>query len=82
MAKNLYFTAKWCLPCQSFRPIVQSVISEGANIILIDADASNGLVERLGVQSIPSILVVDENYNVLKRHSGVMSKQDLKNFIV
>lgn len=80
--KIMYFTAKWCGPCQSFRPIVQQVIKEGADIIMIDADSSNGLVERLGVSSIPSILVVDENYNVVKRHSGVMTKEQLKNFIV
>ena len=37
--KILYFTAVWCGPCKTFKPIVQQVMSEtGTNVQFIDVD--------------------------------------------
>lgn len=81
MADILYFTAAWCGPCKAFRPVVNEALSEtGKSAQILDIDQNTIAVEKYSITSVPTMLVV-ENGNVLRRHSGVMSKQQLKSFI-
>lgn len=81
MADILYFTAAWCGPCKAFRPVVNEALSEtGKSAQILDIDQNTIAVEKYSITSVPTIVVV-ENGNVLRRHSGVMSKQQLKSFL-
>jgi thioredoxin 1 len=81
MADILYFTAAWCGPCKMFKPIVQEVVAEtGKQIQYLDIEQNEIATSKYSVTSVPTMIVV-ENGSVLRRHSGVMSKQQLKSFI-
>jgi thioredoxin 1 len=74
----MYFSADWCAPCKVFKPIVQQVSQElriGVNYINVDYDASYG--EKYSINSIPTLIVLDNSGTVLYRNSGVMSKDEL-----
>ncbi|MFT3787969.1 MAG: thioredoxin family protein [Tepidisphaeraceae bacterium] len=59
------FTATWCPPCQVMKHEVWSDdrVAAAANRayvpVLIDVDANADIARRYGIQTIPSILVVD-----------------------
>lgn len=73
----LYFTATWCGPCKTFKPVVQQVDSElGIGITYVDVDASKDLAQRYNITSVPTIVVVSGDTAVFRK-SGVMSKPEL-----
>ena len=42
--KNLkYFSAAWCGPCKTFKPIIEEISSEGHSVQFIDIDTSSDL---------------------------------------
>ena len=82
MNKIFYFTASWCLPCRSFRPVLNEAISQtGANIQIIDVDQQPEVAQKFGVTSVPTLIVTDPSGNPIKRNSGTMSKPQLLNFL-
>ena len=40
MKKAKYFTASWCGPCKSFKPIIKELIAEGLPIEIVDIDTN------------------------------------------
>lgn len=77
----LYFTATWCGPCKTFKPVVQEVDAElGIGIRFVDVDEQKDLAQRYGVSGVPTI-VVQSGGDVVYRNSGVMSKPQLKQIL-
>lgn len=73
----LYFTAAWCGPCKTFKPIVQEVQANmGINVNYVDIDVSPELVMKYGITSVPT-LIIEHDGNTLYRKTGIMSKSDL-----
>lgn len=82
MKVTKYFTAPWCGPCRSFKPVVHEVISEGYDIEEINVDEETELATKYGIMSVPTLLVldVDEQKNtetVLDVLYGAVSKEEL-----
>ena len=81
------FYADWCGPCKALAPIIQEVKSEigdQATILKIDVDKNQALSGKLGIQSIPTLMIFQ--HGELKwRAMGVQSKttivDQLKNLI-
>jgi thioredoxin 1 len=74
----LYFTAEWCGPCRTFKPIVQQVMSEtGTNVQFIDVDQDKTTTSTYQVTSVPTIMMVNDNGIIAYRQSGVISKPQL-----
>lgn len=81
MRQILYFTAEWCGPCKLFRPTFEGTLAEmGLNAQIIDVDQQRDIATQYSISSVPTVLIV-ENGEVKKRNSGVMSKQQLRQFI-
>ena len=81
MKQILYFTAAWCGPCKMFRPTFEGTLAElGLNAQIIDVDQQRDLATQYQVSSVPTVMVV-ENGVATKRNSGIMSKQQVKQFI-
>lgn len=78
----LYFSAPWCGPCKVFKPIVQEV-SRDLNVVIedINVDYDTTYSQKYSISSVPTIIVVDNQENILFRHSGTMSKDQLINTI-
>jgi thiol-disulfide isomerase/thioredoxin len=77
----LYFTAEWCNPCQRTRPVAEELKREGViDFIFIDADTEIELVQKFGIKSIPTYLLIKDGSEV-KRMNGAKTKQDFLDFV-
>ena len=71
-----YFSATWCGPCKTFKPIVQEVVSEGYNIEYIDIDSNQDTAVEYGVRSVPTVVIL-QNGTEVDRLVGSVPKQVL-----
>ncbi len=73
----MYFSAQWCVPCKILRPIVEDVSRNmGVHISYIDADQNQAACQSFGINSVPTIIILNDNNEVVFRRSGVMSKEE------
>ncbi len=73
------FHAVWCGPCKAQSPILKEVASElgdSVRVIKIDVDQNNEIASRYQIQSVPTLMIF-KNGNLLWKHSGVVSKNQL-----
>jgi len=75
--------AEWCAPCKRFAPIFQKVSSEFPNVefFKVNADLDVTFLWNYGIQSIPTILVLDDNEKVIFQHAGILSEQNFRNLV-
>ena len=69
-----YFSATWCGPCQTFKPVMNEIASEGYSVQFIDIDQSSAIAEQYNVRSVPTV-VIEENGSEVDRFVGSMPKQ-------
>ena len=75
------FYAQWCGPCKMFAPIFEEVAGEkDFNFIKVNTDSYDDLARGYGIMSIPTIILF-ENGNEVKRHTGFMSKEEFLKFL-
>jgi thioredoxin-like negative regulator of GroEL len=58
MKQILYFSAGYCQPCKTFKPIMESLQSE-MSITFIDVDASPQSATTWNVRSVPTTLLIE-----------------------
>ncbi len=73
-----YFTATWCGPCKSFKPVMNEVVSEGYSVQFIDIDQNQGLTSQHNVRSVPTT-IIEENGVEVDRFVGALPKESVKN---
>jgi thioredoxin 1 len=59
----MYFWATWCQPCKMMKPIMEQLAEENTDKMLffkLDADANPDIVQKFGVNSIPTMLVFQD----------------------
>ena len=75
-----YFSAPWCGPCKTFKPIVEEVSRElGVPINDINVDYDATFAQKYDVSSIPTLIILDGQGNVAYRKTGVLSKDQVRN---
>ncbi|MEM4407564.1 MAG: thioredoxin [Candidatus Caldarchaeum sp.] len=70
------FWAEWCGPCKAIAPHVEAVAQMFANQLLVfkvDVDAESELAMKLGIMSIPTLILFKEGREV-DRIVGFQSK--------
>ena len=80
MSHILYFTADWCNPCKRTKPFADELISEGANIKFIDADAEPDMVKNFKILSVPTFILIKDGQEVA-RMNGAKTKEQLQEFL-
>jgi len=59
-----YFTAKWCKPCQSIKPLLEKLSAGSDNtkleIYMIDIDENDKLASEFKIKSVPSFFMFHE----------------------
>ena len=81
MSHVLYFTAEWCNPCQRTRPVAEELKRDGIiDFLFVDADTELELLEKFGVKSIPTYILLEDGREV-KRMNGAKTRQDFLDFI-
>ena len=54
------FWAEWCGPCHAVSPILERIVDErngGLKLVKVNIDEEEGLAQRYGIASIPTILL-------------------------
>ena len=86
MISILKFEAQWCQPCHVFSPVFKAVMlsyadNDAVEFKVIDIDEDPDSATKFGVRSIPTMVLVDDDDNVLETVVGGMREQDLKSLI-
>ena len=76
------FFAKWCGPCKIMNPILKRFVEDNSEIDLIkvDIDKVSNLVTKYEIEEVPTFILV-RNEKVLRKESGVLSNEELKQFV-
>ena len=69
--KYLLFSASWCGPCQTLKPVMEQV-SKTIPVTKIDVDTDAQTVSDYGVRSVPTVVLIKDGKEV-KRFTGVQS---------
>lgn len=79
MRKIIYYSAPWCVPCQSFGPVMDQV---GAVIpvVKVNVDYEADSAARANVRSVPTVILV-ENDQEVRRFTGARTYEQVIQFI-
>jgi len=73
------FSASWCPPCKQLHPIFNQVARKyhgKVKFIYIDVDKAPQLAKQYGVESVPTLLFVNQQ-GVIDRNIGFMTEEEL-----
>ena len=80
-----YFTASWCGPCQSFKPIMESLRAEGHDIEILDIDKYESLSKQYKIASVPTTiieeLIVPTSVVEVSREVGARTRQEIEDLL-
>ena len=74
MKRLLYFSAPWCGPCRQLGPIMDKV-ALNYPVMKINVDENPFPVQQYKIKNIPTVLLVDDDGNVLNSKIGAHSAQ-------
>lgn len=79
MKQIYYFSGQWCQPCQTFGPIMEQ-IGKQIKVNKIDVDYEPDVQRRFNIQSVPTVILV-ENEQEVKRFVGSRSYEQVLDWI-
>ena len=79
MKQLFYFSAEWCVPCQTLGPIMDQVSTQ-IQVQKFNIDYEADLITKYGVRNIPTVVLV-ENEQEVRRFTGVKSYNDIIRFV-
>jgi thioredoxin 1 len=68
-----YFSATWCGPCKTFKPVMNEVAGEGHSVQFIDIDRQQDLAAKYNVRSVPTVIIEEGGVEV-DRVVGMQTK--------
>ena len=79
--KLLKIYSDTCGPCKVLEKNLQlaNIEHESLNIF---SEQGEEIVDKYDVRAVPTLILLDDNNEVIKKHTGVMNIEDLRNFIV
>ena len=80
--KLIKFHATWCGPCKALSQVMENCKDKwDVPVAEIDIDADRNISMEYGIRSVPTLILVDEYDNQLKRHSGSMKESEFLEFV-
>ena len=79
MKRLYYYSAAWCVPCQSFGPVMDQVASV-IPVVKVNVDYEADLTAKSNVKSVPTVILV-ENDQEVRRFTGAKSYEQVMQFI-
>ena len=81
MKKVVKLYADWCCPCKVLERMMRDLDIKHENVN-IDSHDEEGLSIKHSVRAIPTLLVLDENDNLIRKMTGLpATPEDLTKFI-
>lgn len=80
--KLLKFYAPWCAPCKGLSVVMagaEDKIKLPIEEVNIDEDIDTAL--QYGVRSVPTLVIVDDQGNLVKKNVGVLNEAQLLDFL-
>lgn len=83
----VYFGADWCKYCIIMKDVLydnevyQSLKDKNLIFVEINVDENSSVKKKYSVRSIPDIILINKNENILKRNKGYMKKEDFIKWI-
>lgn len=77
------FWAEWCNPCRMIAPILEEIsveFNDRIKVAKLNIDNNPIITNKYNIKSIPTLLLIKNN-RVLSTKVGLISKQQLKDFI-
>lgn len=75
------FYADWCGPCKMISPILEQVEKEEeVTVVKVNVDELQDLAMQFGVMTIPNLKLFEKG-KIKNENVGLMSKEEVKNFI-
>ena len=74
--------ATWCGPCKMLSPVVDNIAEEVTDIDVakIDVDENNGVAQKYGVMSVPTLLLFKDG-ELMDKSVGFQSKEQILDMI-
>jgi thioredoxin 1 len=79
MKRLYYYSAAWCVPCQTLGPIMDQIAAT-TPVEKINVDYETEAAQRANVRAVPTVILV-ENEQEVRRFTGARSYQDIMQFI-
>lgn len=80
--KVLKFYADWCGPCKGLTEVIKNA---GDKITIpvenVNIDENIFLAQEFRVRSVPTMVLVDDTENEIKRHVGLVNEEKLLEFL-
>ena len=72
------FYADWCGPCRMMGSILEK--TEDIEVLKVNVDNFGDIAQKFGIMSIPTLILFNEG-NPVKNHIGLMSEEELREFV-
>jgi thioredoxin 1 len=79
MKKLVVFKAHWCSPCKMLAKTLADT-DLGIPVETVDIDADPTATTEYDIRGVPTVLLMSDN-QVMKRRSGYMNAEQLKEFV-
>ena len=80
--KILRFTASWCGPCKAMATILENIKDDiKVPVEVVDIDVFPEVAANYYVRSVPTLILVNELGETLKKMSGVRSEPVLREWL-
>ena len=83
MKTVIKFSAGFCQPCKQLNPIFYDVVTDMSNIRVVDVDVEvcPDIASSYKIRAVPTIVITNEKDEVLAMKTGMMTKEQLIQFI-
>ena len=80
--KALKFSASWCGPCKSLSKVIETAGDKlPVEIEEVDIDTTGSRSAEYNIRSVPTMVLLDDSGNELKRYVGSMNESQLLTFL-
>ena len=76
--KVLKFSAVWCTPCKLLSKIIENAENKiNVDIENVDIDEKTEIAQQYNVRGVPTLIMVDDVGNEVKRNVGMITEEKL-----